>query len=88
MAGYWNQLSFGNPFHTQIKMSNVKIIHDSEGFYPDGTIIECKELIKYYKDGLTDSQDDIEFKQWMDSVSEESAVYQIAVFWNLDIEIV
>lgn len=64
----------------------VRILHDQEGMYEDGVVLECSTLIQDYKDGLTSDKNDQDLIAWFNKAGEKNSVDFIAIMWGLSIE--
>jgi hypothetical protein len=68
---------------------DIRILHDSESVYADNQIMTAKELINDFIDGLNKNEEnDKDTIEWLNKVSEKSAIELIASIWDLSVEMV
>jgi hypothetical protein len=68
---------------------DIRILHDSESVYADNQIMTAKELINDFIDGLNENEEnDKDTIEWLNKVSEKSAIELIASIWDLSVEMV
>ena len=66
----------------------IRIVHDTERVYKENEEMEAKRLINDFIEGLNESdKNDKETIDWLNNVSEESAVKLIEALWDLSIKI-
>ncbi len=67
---------------------NIRILHDPASTYVENQIMSVKELINDFIEGLNESEEnDKETIEWLNNVSEKSAIELIATLWDLSVEI-
>lgn len=65
---------------------NIRILHDPESVYADNQVMSAKELINDFIEGLNENEDK-DTIEWLNKVSEKSAIELIASLWDLSVEI-
>ena len=65
----------------------VKVIHDSGEVYKDGEIVDSKDIIQDYIDGLNASDpNDAETIEWLEKDNGAYAIAFIGSLWGIDFE--
>lgn len=66
---------------------DIRILHDPASTYVENQIMSAKELINDFIEGLNESEEnDKETIEWLNNVSEKSAIELIATLWDLSVE--
>lgn len=65
----------------------IRILNDPESVYADNQVMSAKELINDFIEGLNiNDENDKDTIEWLNKVSETSAVNLIGSLWDLSIE--